>query len=165
MAFALLAGELRLSISHSEEYILQAAYQAPEKYPELTKIWEEFYDSPVIKHDRSNRIVHELIELHAGAGDPEPALSHSIQSFCISLARPIHARLTLSASAISWSGLVSNLRYAALQCRFRAGSERLLCSIKCLHCGLSCIQLQCLQCRLLPLTWNMLGCTLPQTTA
>ncbi|WP_422040664.1 hypothetical protein [Roseibium sp.] len=81
MAFELRAGELRLSISHSEEYILQAAYQAPEKYPELTKIWEEFYDRPVIERDRSNRIVHELIELHAGAGDPEPAWTHSIQRF------------------------------------------------------------------------------------
>lgn len=81
MAFALLAGELRLSISHSEEYILQAAYQAPEKYPELTKIWEEFYDDPVIDHDRSNLIVHELIELQASARDPVPALSHSTQRF------------------------------------------------------------------------------------
>ena len=81
MAFDLYAGDLRLSINHSEEYILQSASQASEKYPELTKVWEEFYIDPVIDHDRSNRIVHELIALLASSGDPDPALSHSIQKF------------------------------------------------------------------------------------
>lgn len=81
MAFDMYAGDLRLSINHSEEYILQSASQAPEKYPELTKVWEEFYDGPVIDHDRSNRIVHELIALLPNSGDPDPALSHSIQRF------------------------------------------------------------------------------------
>lgn len=81
MAFAMHAGDLRMSINHSEEYILQSAYREPEKYPELTKLWEEFYDGPVIEHDRANRIVHELIELLAGSADPDPALSHSIQRF------------------------------------------------------------------------------------
>ena len=81
MAFDMYAGDLRLSINHSEEYILQAASQAPDKYPELTKVWENFYDGPFIDHDRSNRIVHELIALHASSGKPDPALSHSIQRF------------------------------------------------------------------------------------
>ena len=81
MAFDMYAGDLRLSINRAEEYILQSAYQEPEKYPELTRIWEEFYDGPVIDHDRSNRIVHELIALLASSGEPDPALSHSIQRF------------------------------------------------------------------------------------
>ena len=81
MAFDMYAGDLRLSINHSEEYILQSASQAPEKYPELTKVWEEFYDGPVIDHGRSNRIVHELIALLPSSGEPNPALSHSIQRF------------------------------------------------------------------------------------
>ena len=81
MAFDLYAGDLRLSINHSEEYILQSASQASEKYPELTKVWEEFYIDPVIDHDRSNRIVHELIALLASLDDPDPALSHNIQKF------------------------------------------------------------------------------------
>ncbi|WP_422374428.1 hypothetical protein [Roseibium sp.] len=72
-----------MSINHTEEYILQSAYQEPEKYPELTKLWEEFYDGPVIDPDSANRIVHELIELLAGSADPDPdpALSDSIQRF------------------------------------------------------------------------------------
>ena len=81
MAFDMYAGDLRLSINHSEEYILQSASQSPEKYPELTRVWEEFYDGPVIDHDRSNRIVHELIALLPSSGDPNPALSHSIERF------------------------------------------------------------------------------------
>ncbi|MEL6645727.1 MAG: hypothetical protein AAFQ79_17485 [Pseudomonadota bacterium] len=81
MAFDMYAGDLRLSINHSEEYILQSAYQEPEKYPELSKIWEEFYGGPVIDHDRSNRIVHELIALLATSDNRDPALSHSIQRF------------------------------------------------------------------------------------
>ena len=81
MAFDMYAGDLRLSINHSEEHILLAASQAPESYPELTKVWEEFYDSPVIDHDRSNRIVHELIELLVNLDDPDPALSHTILRF------------------------------------------------------------------------------------
>ena len=81
MAFDMYAGDLRLSISHSEELILHLASQEPEKYPELTKVWEGFYDDPVIDHDRSNRIVHELIALIPSSGDPNPALSHSVQRF------------------------------------------------------------------------------------
>ena len=82
MAFDMYAGDLCLSINHSEEYILQAASQASNKYPELTKLWEEeFYDGPVIDCDRSNRIVHELIALLASSSDSDLALSHSIQRF------------------------------------------------------------------------------------
>ncbi len=81
MAFDMYADNLRLSINHSEEYILQSASQSPEKYPELTKVWDEFYDGSVIDHDRSNRIVHELIALLASSGDPDPSMSYSIQKF------------------------------------------------------------------------------------
>ncbi len=81
MAFDMYAGDLRLSINYSEENILQSASQVPKKYPELTKVWEEFYDGPVIDHDRSNRIVHELIAFLASSGNADPALSHSIQRF------------------------------------------------------------------------------------
>ena len=82
MAFDMYADNLRLSINHSEEYILQSASQECEKYPELTKLWEEeFYDGPVIDHLRSNRIVHELIALLASSGGPNQVLSHSIQRF------------------------------------------------------------------------------------
>lgn len=82
MAFDMYAGDLRLRINVSEEYILQSASQAFEKYPELTKLWEvEFYDGPVIDHHRSNRIVHELTALFANSDDPDPAFSHSIKRF------------------------------------------------------------------------------------
>ena len=81
MAFDMFAGELRLSINHSEEYILQLAYKSPGKYQELTKLWDAFYDDPVIDHNQSNRIVHELIELSASSDNSNSALIHSVQRF------------------------------------------------------------------------------------
>ena len=81
MAFDMFAGDLRLSIHHSEEYIFVSAAQSPEKYPELTRVWESFYDDPVIDHQRSNRIVHELIALLANSGTSDPAMSNSVQRF------------------------------------------------------------------------------------
>lgn len=62
MPFDMTAGKKRESISHPEEAILVLCYQdgGSEEFPELSLLWEEFYDGPRIDPDRALRIAKEL---------------------------------------------------------------------------------------------------------
>ncbi len=48
MAFERYAGNESEQVGHHEEYFLNLASEQPEKYPELSKLYVAFYDSPVI---------------------------------------------------------------------------------------------------------------------
>jgi hypothetical protein len=76
MAFDMFAGEAHLSINRSEEILFQIAHENPEEFPELTRLWETFYDGPLISNEQSGKLVHELIELGESAGNEK--LKHII---------------------------------------------------------------------------------------
>ncbi len=49
-------------IDHNEEELLTIAY-GDTKYPHLTRLWDDFYDNPIIYYNFLNDIVHELITI------------------------------------------------------------------------------------------------------
>ncbi len=53
---------VREKIDLHEEIILQTAHDNP-SYPALTWLFDEFYNGPIISPEKSNALVHELIEL------------------------------------------------------------------------------------------------------
>ena len=55
----------RECIDHHEEELLMQVYQDVKDppYPELNRIWESFYDGPLIMPDVSKRVAKELIVL------------------------------------------------------------------------------------------------------
>ena len=69
MAFDMYFGEAEHeAIGHHEEFLFSLVQEHEDRYPELTKIWEAFYDGPTISAHQSGHIVHELIELLASNG-------------------------------------------------------------------------------------------------
>ena len=72
MPFDLTAGAHRDAIEHEEEVILQRAADDEARYPELTRVWFAFYDSPRIDPDRAGRLAAECAALaEAGVLDRE----------------------------------------------------------------------------------------------
>ena len=67
MAFDMYCGNKREKIDHHEESIFTYANDS-DVLPELKKLWESFYDGPIIYPENSNRIVHELILLRSMLG-------------------------------------------------------------------------------------------------
>jgi hypothetical protein len=62
MAFDMYLGQRREKIDHHEEFSFELI-EDEAMYPELSRIWEGFYRSPVISPEQANRLVHELIML------------------------------------------------------------------------------------------------------
>lgn len=50
-------------IAHHEEFIFSLVERDPKKYPELHRIWREFYNDPPITADQAERLVGELMDL------------------------------------------------------------------------------------------------------
>ncbi|MEL7001794.1 MAG: hypothetical protein AAFN93_03565 [Bacteroidota bacterium] len=48
-------------IDHHEEFIFQLM-EGDEKYPIANFIWENFYNGPQISTEKSNQLVHELLQ-------------------------------------------------------------------------------------------------------
>ena len=49
-------------IDHHEEFIFQLM-EGDNKYPNANFIWENFYNGPQIDAEKSNQLVHELLQL------------------------------------------------------------------------------------------------------
>ena len=49
-------------VDHHEEFIFQWM-DGDDQYPDANFIWENFYNSPQIDAERSNQLVHELLQL------------------------------------------------------------------------------------------------------
>ncbi|MEO0510935.1 MAG: hypothetical protein AAF065_13880 [Verrucomicrobiota bacterium] len=62
MAFDMKADGLKEAIQHHEEEIFSKILENDD-YPQLNRIWEQFYDGPQIFPDQANELVHELIAL------------------------------------------------------------------------------------------------------
>ncbi|TQV73842.1 hypothetical protein FLL45_13315 [Aliikangiella marina] len=62
MAFDLYLGKERACIEHHEEGIFSAITD-DSRYPKLNRLWEEFYNGPLIQPGTANELVHELINL------------------------------------------------------------------------------------------------------
>jgi hypothetical protein len=62
MAFDMYLGERSEKIDYHEVFIFELI-ENQAVYPELSRIWKDFYGNPVISPERSNRLVHELIML------------------------------------------------------------------------------------------------------
>ena len=62
MSLDMTAGKNQESINHPEEAILVLCYQGDESgdFPELSRLWDEFYDGPRIDPNRAGRIAEEL---------------------------------------------------------------------------------------------------------
>ena len=67
MAFDMYAGDRRERIESHEEFLFSLASDAP-NYPELSALWENFYNSPRLSPQQANAVVHELIALLAANG-------------------------------------------------------------------------------------------------
>ncbi len=63
MAFSMYADDLSEYIDHHEEFLFEIASRERGIYPELVKMYSEFYDSPTLDSERAGRLVHELIDL------------------------------------------------------------------------------------------------------
>jgi hypothetical protein len=67
MAFDMYLGERSEKIDHHEAFIFKLI-EDQSAYPELSRIWKQFYGNPVISPEQSNRLVHELIMLLEKSG-------------------------------------------------------------------------------------------------
>lgn len=56
------ADGLKEAIQHHEEEIFSMIVE-DDAFPQLNRIWEQFYDGPQIFPDHANKLVHELIAL------------------------------------------------------------------------------------------------------
>lgn len=76
MAFDMYAGDAQERIGHHEEFIFDLLEEDSSRYPELSSIWDRFYDGPRLSSQQAGAIVHELIDLLAsngGAGNKQLA--------------------------------------------------------------------------------------------
>ena len=64
------AGDRRELIDHHEEFIFSVAEQYENSFPELMRLWEQFYDGPRLSPAQAGAIVHELIELVSTINSP-----------------------------------------------------------------------------------------------
>lgn len=62
MAFDMYLGKTRAKIDHHEEAIFDFVNEN-DAFPELGRIWEQYYDNPRISPVAANDLVHELIDL------------------------------------------------------------------------------------------------------
>ena len=53
----------------SHEEVLFSYISKDKDFPCLNKLWEDFYNDPIIGHSQSNCIVHELIALRSRTKD------------------------------------------------------------------------------------------------
>ena len=82
MAFEMYAGELRGEVASHEERIFVEISSRAQDYPELSKIWTQFYSSPKLLPEQSERIVHELIDFMS---DPIHSTDSDIQRVVLRL--------------------------------------------------------------------------------
>lgn len=75
MAFHMTANHREDCIDRDEEVILDSTYRDGH-YPELSRLWEEFYDGPRIPPDRCGRLANELEHARSSNALP-PSLSAS----------------------------------------------------------------------------------------
>lgn len=68
MAFDMYAGDAKESIEHHEEFIFVLATENSSRYPQLSALWDRFYDDPSLSPQQSNSLVHELIDLLTSNG-------------------------------------------------------------------------------------------------
>ncbi len=68
MAFDMYLGDRHEKIDHHEDFIFTLIGDG-DAYPELARIWTEFYSNFVIAPEQANRLVHELILLVATAAE------------------------------------------------------------------------------------------------
>jgi hypothetical protein len=71
MAFAMTAGNRTESIGHSEELIFSFAARAPNTYPRLSQLEQQYYESPTIDPATATELATELRLLENG-----PARGH-----------------------------------------------------------------------------------------
>lgn len=50
-------------IQHHEEFVFSLVEREPKRFPELNRIWREFYNDPPISSEQAGQLVHELIDL------------------------------------------------------------------------------------------------------
>ena len=71
MAFEMYFDDHHETIEHHEEFLF-ALIPNSVIFPELSRLWQAFYDSPTLQPDQANQLVHELIQLlaHNDPGNP-----------------------------------------------------------------------------------------------
>lgn len=81
MAFDMYFDDSRECIDHHEEFLFHLVQSDDERYPELLRLWEAFYDGPRISSTAAGALVHELLELvsaHGGASN-QPLTSIAVR--------------------------------------------------------------------------------------
>lgn len=79
MAFDMQTSETSERINHHEDFLFLLVDEQPDRYPQLSILWDKFYDSPVLSPPQAEAIVHELIDLlNVQGGLENKALSHLI---------------------------------------------------------------------------------------
>lgn len=68
MAFEMSAGDRKEAISHGEESVFAFVARAPDKYPELRRLEQQFYTSPTITPQTAKALAAELRLLETGPG-------------------------------------------------------------------------------------------------
>lgn len=68
MAFDMYIADALESIGHHEEFIFTLVEQDELRYPQLTAIWDQFYDGPILSPSQAGVVVHELIDLLTANG-------------------------------------------------------------------------------------------------
>ena len=63
MAFEMYTANRSEWIDHHEEYIFSLVEREPKRYPQLNRIWREFYNDPPITPEQSEQLVQELMDL------------------------------------------------------------------------------------------------------
>lgn len=63
MALDIYSPDRQDGIQHHEEFVFSLVEREPKRYPELNRIWREFYNDPTISAEQSGQLVHELIDL------------------------------------------------------------------------------------------------------
>ncbi|OZG75033.1 hypothetical protein BTA51_01120 [Hahella sp. CCB-MM4] len=64
MALDLYAGNEKDRIATHEEALFLIVIEHDENYPVLNWLWSEFYNGPRINPEKSNLLVHELLQLY-----------------------------------------------------------------------------------------------------
>lgn len=71
MAFDMYFDNTHERIEHQEEFIFSLANLEKHQFPELTTLWDVFYNSPIISASQAGVLVHELIALLSQNGGIE----------------------------------------------------------------------------------------------
>lgn len=78
------AGERHETIEHHEKFLFSLIEGQAAEYPQLTRIWYEYYDDPRISTAQAQQLLHEVLSLLEQAGGlSNKPVAHSIMRLAL----------------------------------------------------------------------------------